>query len=115
MNVCNRLKVKTRLLDLLHCELVGSHRDAVHKLHGAPQAVELHALVHVHDAVAGQRAAPDGVFQEAAHPRQDDLKHGQAAAESLLGQQVALASDCDLLKKKQGQISLPVSVLGWPS
>lgn len=37
----------------LHGELVSAHRDAVHELHGAPQPVELHALVHVHDAVAG--------------------------------------------------------------
>lgn len=107
------------LLDSLHGELVGSHRDAVHKLHGAPQAVELHALVHVHDAIAGQRPTPDGVLQEAAHPRQDDLEHGQAAAEPLLGQQVALTSDCDLLKEKQDKgevrISLPASVLAWPS
>lgn len=89
------------LLDSLHSELVGSHWDAVDKLHGTPQAVELHALVHMHDAVAGQRPAPDGVLQEATHPRQDDLEHGEAAAEPLLGQQVTLTRDCNLLKKKQ--------------
>lgn len=85
-------------LYLLDGELVRADGDAVDKLHGAPQTMELHALVHVHDAVAGQRAAPDGVVQEAAHARQDHLEHGQAAAQSLLGQQVTLASDGDLLR-----------------
>lgn len=85
-------------LDLLHGELVRAHGDAVDELHGAPEAVELHALVHVHHAVAGQRAAPDGVVQEAAHARQDDLEHGQAAAQTLLGQQVPLAGNGYLLQ-----------------
>lgn len=69
------VRASVLLQDSLHSELVGSHRDAVHKLHGAPQAVELHTLVNVHDAVAGQRPAPDRVLQEAAHSRQDDLEH----------------------------------------
>lgn len=63
------------LLHSLHCELVGSHRYTVHKLHGAPEAVKLHALIHVHHAVAGQRSTPNGVVQEDSHPREDDLKH----------------------------------------
>lgn len=84
----------------LHCELVGSHRDAVHKLHGTPQTMELHTLVHVHHAIARQRSAPNGVVQEASHPCEDDLEHGQAAAQPLFGQEVALTSNGDLLKEK---------------
>lgn len=78
-------------------ELVGPHRDAVDELHGTPEPVELHALVDVHDAIGGWRAPPDGVLQVAPNARQDDLKHGQATAQALLGQQVALPSDGDLL------------------
>lgn len=37
----------------LHSELVGSYRDAVNKLHGTPQTVKLHTLVHMHHAIAG--------------------------------------------------------------
>lgn len=81
----------------LSCELVGPHRDAVDKLHGAPQPVELNTLIHVHDAIGGGRAPPDGVLQVAPDPGQDDLKHGQATAEPLLGQQVTLPSDGNLL------------------
>lgn len=83
-SVCARVCVL--VLHSLHCELVGSHRYAVHKLHGAPQTVELHALVHVHHTVARQRPAPDGVIQEGPHSREDDLEHGQTAAEPLFGQ-----------------------------
>lgn len=89
----------------LHCELVGSHRDAVHELHGAPETVELHALVHVHHAVAGQRSAPDGVVQEASHAREDDLEHGQAAAQPLFGQEVALTSNGNLLEREMKDMS----------
>lgn len=73
------------LLHSLHCELVGSYWDAIHKLHGAPETVELHALVDVHHSVAGERAAPDGVLEEAAHTCEDDLEHGQTAAQPLFG------------------------------
>lgn len=76
-----------------------AHRDAVHKLHGTPQSVELDTLIHVHDPVAGQRPAPDGIIQEGPDPRQNDLKHGQAAAETLLGQQVPLSCYGNLLWK----------------
>lgn len=89
------------LLHSLHGELVGSHRYAVHKLHGAPQTVELHTLVHVHHAVAGQRPAPDGVVQEGPHPCEDDLEHGETTAEPLFGQEVALTSDGDLLGEER--------------
>lgn len=91
------------LLHSLHCEFVGSHRDAVHELHGTPEAVELHALVHVHHAVAGQRPPPDGVVQEASHACEDDLEHGQTAAQPLFGQEVALTSNGNLLKEKRGR------------
>lgn len=79
-------------------ELVGAHGDAVHELHGAPEPVELHALVHVHDAVGGRRPAPDGVLQVTADARQDHLEHGEPAAQPLLGQQVPLPGDGYLLR-----------------
>ncbi len=76
-----------------------AHRDAVHKLHGAPEAVELHALIHMHDAVGGGRASPHTVLQEAANTRQDDLKHGQTTAQTLLRQQVSFSCYCNLLNR----------------
>lgn len=84
---------------VLHRELVRSHGDAVDELHGAPEAVEFHALIHVHHPVAGQGPAPDGVVQEGADPRQDNLKHGEAAAEAFFGQQVPFPCDCYLLRR----------------
>lgn len=60
--------------------------------------MELHTLIDVHDAIGGRRAPPDGVLQVAPNAGQDDLKHGQATAEPLLGQKVTLASDGDLLE-----------------
>lgn len=92
----------------LSCELVGPHGDAVDELHGTPQPVELHALVNVHDAVGGRGAPPDGVLQVAPDAGQDDLEHGQAAAQPLLGQEVALPSDGDLLGMGE-YIHLPVT------
>ncbi len=76
-----------------------SHRDAVHKLHGAPQPVELHALVHVHHAVAGQWAAPDWVVQITADASQNDLEYGETAAQPLFRQQVTLTGDGNLLRR----------------
>lgn len=87
------------MLNLLYCELVSSHRDTVDKLHGAPEAVEFNTLVHVHDAVAGKRSAPDRVIQEATYACEDDLEHGEAAAQPLFGQQVAFTRNCNLLSK----------------
>lgn len=78
-----------------------SHRDAVDKLHGTPEAVELHTLVNVHHTVGGRRPAPHGVLQEAADARQDDLEHGKAAAQALFGQQVSLTGNGNLLVKQQ--------------
>lgn len=66
-------------------ELVGAHRDAIHKLHGTPEPVELHTLVHVHDPICWGWSTPDWVLQVAPNSCQDDLKHGQAAAQPLLG------------------------------
>lgn len=88
------------LLHSLHCELMGSHGYAVHKLHGAPETVELHTLVHMHHTVARQRSAPNGVVQEGSHSREDDLEHRQTAAQPLFGQEVALTSNGNLLKEK---------------
>lgn len=84
----------------LRCELVCADGDAVDELHGAPQAMKLHALVHVHHTVGGWRSAPHPVLQEAANACQDDLEHGEAAAETLFSQQVALPCDGYLLKFK---------------
>lgn len=77
--------------------------NAVDKLHGAPQTVELHALVNVHDAVGGRRPAPHAVVQEAADARQDDLEHGKAAAKALFGQKVTLACNGNLLGERKRQ------------
>lgn len=82
---------------LLCCELVRAHGNAVNKLHGTPQAVELHALVYVHHTVGGRRPAPHPVVQEAADARQDDFEHGKAAAQTLFGQQVPLTGNGNLL------------------
>lgn len=81
----------------LSCELVGPHRDAIDKLHGAPQSVEFDTFVHMHDAIGGWRAPPDGILQVAPNSGQDDFEHGQATAEPLLGQQVTFPSDGNLL------------------
>lgn len=59
--------------------------------------MELHTLIDVHDSIGGRWAPPDGVLQVAPNACQDDLKHGQATAQPLFGQQVALPSDGDLL------------------
>ena len=93
---------------LLSCELVGPHGDAIDELHGTPEPVEFHALVHVHDAVGGWRAPPDRVLQVAPDAGQDALEHGQSTAQSLLGQQVALPSNGDLLGRGE-YTNLPVT------
>lgn len=92
---------------VLHSELVRSHGDAVDELHGAPEAMEFHALVHVHHPVAGQGPAPDGIVQEGADARQDNLKHGQAAAEAFFGQQVPFPCDCYLLEGGEKKVQNP--------
>lgn len=84
---------------LLCGELVRAHGDAVNKLHGAPQTMELHALVHVHHTVGGRRPAPHPVIQETADARQDNFKHGKATAKALFGQQVTLTCNCNLLER----------------
>lgn len=58
--------IRAAVFNLLCSELMCSYRDAVDKLHGAPQAVELHTLVHVHHPVGGWRSTPHPVLQEAA-------------------------------------------------
>lgn len=78
-----------------------AHRDAVDKLHGTPQAVKLHALVNVHDTIGGRRPTPHPIVQEAADARQNDLKHGKAAAKTLFGQQVPLTRNGNLLAEKK--------------
>lgn len=80
-----------------------AHRDAVDKLHGAPQAVELHTLVNVHHTVGGRRPAPHPILQEAADACQDDLEHGKATAQTFFGQQVSLTGNGNLLVKKNGE------------
>lgn len=76
-----------------------AHGDAVDELHGAPQTMELHALVHVHHTIGGRRPAPHPVVQETADARQDDFKHGKATAKALFGQQVPLTCNCNLLER----------------
>lgn len=78
-----------------------AHGDAVDELHGAPQAVKLHALVNVHDTIGGRRPTPHPIVQETADARQDDLEHGKAAAQTLFGQQVPLTRNGNLLAEKK--------------
>ena len=85
----------------LNGELIFAHRHAVDELYGAPQAVELCALVHIHDAVGGRLAVPDGVVQVGLDAREHNLKHGEAAAQALTGQQVPLSSNVCLLQPTQ--------------
>lgn len=79
---------------------MGAHRDAVDKLHGTPEAVELHTLVNMHHAVGGRWSAPNAVLQEAADACQDDFKHGEAAAQTLFSQQVSLTGNGNLLVRR---------------
>lgn len=83
--------------DILCSELVCAHWDAVDKLHGTPEPMELHALVHMHDTVAGWRSAPHAVLKKAANACEDNLEHRQAAAQPLLGQQVSFSCYSNLL------------------
>lgn len=82
---------------LLCRELMCAHRDAVDKLHGTPQAVELHTLIDMHHTVGGRGPAPHPILQEAADARQDDLEHGKATAQAFFGQQVSLTGNGNLL------------------
>lgn len=54
---------------LLCCELMCAHRDTVDKLHGTPQAVELHTLINVHNTIGGRRPTPHPIMQETADAR----------------------------------------------
>lgn len=83
-----------------------SHRDAVDELHGAPEAMEFHTLIHMHHSIAGQGATPDGIIQEGADPREDNLKHGQATAEAFFRQQVPFPCDCYLLRWRERECKI---------
>lgn len=98
---------------VLHSELVCSHGDAVDELHCAPEAMEFHTLIHVHHPVAGQGPAPDGIIQEGADPRQNNLKHGQATAEAFFGQQVPFPCNCNLLKWTKTKCQILVKAPSW--
>ena len=68
------LRNKSRnIIHSLHSEVVCTNRDAHHKLEGRPEAVELSALIHIHDTVGWRGAMPDGVLQEGLDPGEDDL------------------------------------------
>lgn len=75
----------------------------------------------MHDAVGGGRPAPDGVLQVAPDARQDHLEHGEPAAQPLLGQQVPLPGDGDLLRTgtatgtlvRMGPYTLHLHLLGF--
>ena len=53
--------VRTCALYALDGVLVSACRDAVDKLNGAPQAMELRTFVDTHNAVVRRRTRPDGV------------------------------------------------------
>ena len=46
----------------LNVELIFSDGDAVDKLEGGPEPVELGALVDVHHSIGGRLAMPDGII-----------------------------------------------------
>jgi hypothetical protein len=94
-------KESTLSTHLLHRKLVCPHRNAVDKLHGTPQPVKFHTLIHMHNPIAGQRPTPDGVIQKGPYSCQDDFKHRQATAQPLLGEQVPLSCNCNLLQKSK--------------
>ena len=58
--------------------------------------MELCALVDVDDAVCRGLSVPDGVIQVALDPRENDFKDGEAAAEALPGEEVALLGNLGL-------------------
>ena len=91
------VQAKSKVVHSLDGELVLADWHAVDKLDGAPQAVELGALVHVHDAIGRGVAVPDGVVQVGLDARQHNLKHGEAAAQALAGQEVTLGRNVCLL------------------
>lgn len=80
---------------------MSAYWNAIHKLHCTPEAVELHALIDMHDTIGGRGPAPHSVLQEAADTRQDDLKHGQATAQAFFGQQISLTCNGNLLPERQ--------------
>ena len=87
------------ILSSLNVELVLAHRNAVNKLQRGPQSVEFRALVDVDDAIGRSFSAPNDfvVLQEGLDSLQDDLKDGEAAAETLPGQEVSFAGNLGLL------------------
>ena len=76
-------------------------------LQRGPEPVELCALVDVDDAVLGRLAVPHGVVEEALDAVEDHLEDGEATAQPLARQQVALARDLGLLRvPEDGHIDL---------
>ena len=75
---------------LLWCVFSFLQRHAVHKLYGAPQPVELVALVNVHHPIHRHLPAEDGVGEEALDATHDHLKHGETTAQALLSQQITI-------------------------
>jgi hypothetical protein len=100
-------------LDSLDCEFIFTNRHAVHKLNGAPQAMELCALIHVHHAVGWGIAMPDGIIQIRLDPCEHNLKHGESAAEPLSGQQVAFSCYVCLLSTQTSVIKQSENLDGY--
>lgn len=82
----------------LNSILVLPNRHAEDKLDGAPQAVKLRTLVHIHHTVGRRSTLPHWLIQESLDTRQQDFKHGQATAQTFPCQQVSLCCNVCLLR-----------------
>lgn len=85
---CVSLRFQDYLLDSV---LVLSDRNAVDKLDGRPQPVELGAFVHVHDSIGRGLRVPHWLVEEGLDALEDNFKDGQATAKPLPGQKIAVS------------------------
>ena len=81
--------------------MLDSTWDAVDKLEGGPQSVELRTLVNVDHPVGGRLAVPHRVIQKSLNPGEDHLEDAEPAAQPLPCQQVALLRYQRLLGRPQ--------------
>ena len=86
-------------MDSLDGDVSCGSRMAVGKLNGAPQPIELLALVHVHHPVDWRGPHPQVpvLHEYVTHSAEDHLEHAEGPAESLLGEQVAVPGVGQLL------------------
>ena len=94
-------EINSKQVCLLRSEVVFLERQGVDKLDGAPEPMELCALVHVHHPVDWLLPLPHRVVKETTDAGQHHLKHAQAAAQTLPRQKVALTRVGQLLWKQR--------------